>query len=122
MPLAATSPGAETMREFASRPGRAEIELRVDVRIADTFFATTSKNIGTGGLFLATDRALNVGDRVELELTLPHHIQAMSVAAEVRWTRQEDGGQGSGAGLRFVNLPLGATIGIHELVRGAKRR
>ena len=110
------------MREFANRPGRAEIELRVDVKVADEFFATTSKNIGTGGLFLATDRRLQVGDRVELELTLPHHLQPMSVAAEVRWTRQGDGGPEPGVGLRFVNLPLGATIGIHELLRNVTSR
>lgn len=108
------------MREIANRLGRAEIEMRVDVKIADTFFTTTSKNIGTGGLFLATERRLQVGDRVELELTLPRHIQSMSVAAEVRWTRQEAGGEGPGVGLRFVNPPLGATIGIHELLKSVK--
>lgn len=103
-------------REFASRPGRASIEMPVGVRCAVESFSGVSQNIGLGGMFVATDRRLSVGQRCTVEFTLPDHIRPVSVDAEVRWVREADD-RPLGAGLRFVNLPIGAMVALHELLR-----
>jgi len=110
-----------TRREFAYRPGRADIVMPVDLKIDDDSFVAVSANLGVGGLCVKTNRPCRVGDRLDLRFALPDRDRPISVAAEVRWTRQERSpnseGQTSGMGLRFVNLPVGAFILIQELLR-----
>lgn len=53
------------MREFAERPARAPIEMRVDLKAGNETFAATTKNLGVGGVFIATERQLSVGDIVK---------------------------------------------------------
>jgi uncharacterized protein (TIGR02266 family) len=110
-----------TTREFAYRPGRADIAMPVDLKIDDDSFVAMSTNLGVGGLFVTTNRPCQVGDRLALRFALPDRDRPISVAAEVRWTRQERSpnseGHASGMGLRFVDLPVGAFISIQELLR-----
>jgi uncharacterized protein (TIGR02266 family) len=107
------------MREFAVRPGRAVVELRVDLKTGDESFVATSKNVGVGGLFVATDRQLPVGERLTLELALPGFVRPIAVGAEVRWVHQTAEGRAAGLGLRFVSPPFGLTVAIHELLRSS---
>ncbi len=112
------------MREFAWRSGRAEIELSVDLEAGGASFAGRSKNIGIGGLFVVTDRSLQVGDRVTVQFSLPDPAQSVSVGAEVRWIREAPPGSAddaspvaSGVGLRFLKLPIVSAIYIQEFLR-----
>jgi uncharacterized protein (TIGR02266 family) len=104
------------MREFASRPARAPIEMRVDLKTGNQSFAATSKNLGVGGLFVATDRPFRVGDQVIAELSLPGHVRPIAVGAEVRWVQME-GDRPYGLGLRFLRPSLGLTVAIHGLLQ-----
>ena len=90
--------------------------MPVGVRSAVDSFSGVSQNIGLGGMFVAIERSLTVGDRCTVEFTLPDHIRPVSVDAEVRWTRELDDRR-VGAGLRFVNLPIGAMVALHDLLR-----
>ena len=109
------------MREFASRPGRADIEMRVELKVDNDSFVGMTGNIGVGGLFVTTDRAFQVGERIALKLPLPNRARPLSVEAEVRWTRSQssvsDERATLGMGLQFVDLPVGAFISIQELLR-----
>jgi len=107
------------MREFASRPSRAPIEMRVDLKAGNESFAATSKNLGVGGVFVATDRQLPIGDQVTVELALPGHVRPMVVGAEVRWI-QPSGERPSGMGLRFIRPSFGLTVAIHELLQKSR--
>jgi uncharacterized protein (TIGR02266 family) len=108
------------MRDFAWRSGRADVELPVEVATEKGAFKAACKNIGAGGVFVATDQLPQVGTRLAIKLQLPQQDRPISVGAEVRWTRS--GGTTAadplapGMGLRFVNLPVGALIAIHELL------
>ena len=108
------------MRDFAWRSGRADVDLSVELATESGSFPGACMNIGTGGVFVATDRLCDVGTRLSLKLQLPQQVAPMSVGAEVRWTRPGDpGGPAAGRpgmGLRFVNPPVGAVILIHELL------
>jgi uncharacterized protein (TIGR02266 family) len=106
------------MRDFTLRSGRAKVDVPVEVVTADESFGGACKNIGTGGLFVATERPCRVGTQLAVKLTLPAHVRPISVGAEVRWTREGEPSETepSGMGLRFVNLPVGALIAIHEML------
>ena len=104
------------MREFAARPARAPIEMRVDLKVGNESFAATSKNLGVGGLFVATDRQLRVGEQVAVELSLPGHVLPMAVGTEVRWIQMSDD-RPFGLGLRFLRPSFGLTVAIHGLLR-----
>jgi hypothetical protein len=82
-------------------------------------FEAQTDDIGLYGLFLVTDRPVQIASRLSLEFTLPHHVHPTSMDAEVRWIRETDG-RSSGAGLRFVNPSFGSTIALHELLRGRR--
>jgi uncharacterized protein (TIGR02266 family) len=103
-------------REFASRPGRAPVEIPIALRAGEVACVGTSNNIGIGGLFMAVDRRFSVGDRFTLEFTLPNHIHPMSVDAEVRWIRAADE-RPAGIGMRFLNPPIGAMVALYDLLR-----
>jgi uncharacterized protein (TIGR02266 family) len=91
--------------------------MPVQVGAGDESFVATSRNIGLGGLCLAVDRTLRIGDRLVVKFTLPDQGLPCSLTAEVRWVRPE--GRASGVGLRFVNPPIAAAAAIHEFLREA---
>ncbi len=105
------------MREFASRFGRAPVEMSVTVTTERESFPARSANIGMGGLFVTIQRQFPVGARVGLDLTLPDQETAISLAGEVRWILERDG-QTAGMGLRFVDPPVNATVAIYSLLKG----
>jgi uncharacterized protein (TIGR02266 family) len=105
------------MRDFAFRSGRADIEMPVQMRIAADSFVGTSRNIGVGGLYVATERPLQVGDRLAVEFSLPELDHTVSVDAEVRWIRAPAPTGSLGIGLRFIRLPIVSAIAIQEYVR-----
>jgi len=104
------------MREFAERPARAPIEMRVDLKTGNQSFAAKSKNLGVGGVFVATEREFRVGDQVIAELSLPGHVRPIAVGPEVRWVQLEDN-RPYGLGLRFLRPSLGLTVAIHGLLQ-----
>jgi uncharacterized protein (TIGR02266 family) len=105
----------------AWRAGRTEVEVRVDLKTADAAFVAVTKNLSAGGVFVSTPTVRAVGDRISLTFPLPGVSQPISVTGEVRWTREspspEQGGHPTGMGLRFVDVPVGATIAIHDFLR-----
>jgi type IV pilus assembly protein PilZ len=90
--------------------------MRVDLKIGNQSYPATSKNLGVGGLFVATDREFRVGDQVIAELSLPGHVRPIAVGAEVRWIQVEDN-RPNGLGLRFLRPSLGLTVAIHGLLQ-----
>jgi len=105
------------MREFASRFGRATIDMPVTVRTDNDSFPARSANIGMGGVFLTTEHPFPVGARLTLELELPQQPQPLSLIGEVRWILERDG-QAAGMGMRFVDPPVTATVSIYGLLQG----
>ena len=102
---------------FAFRKGRVPLEIRVDLERLGEPFGATSVNIGIGGLFVATDRKLRIGDSLTLRFTLPGQALLIAVAAEVQWLYGHQG-RALGMGLRFVGLPAVAEVAIQEFLRG----
>jgi len=109
------------MPDLSRRSGRAELQLPVELRSSDGAFAGVTQNVGVGGMFVATEQPRRVGERLALTFTLPGEANPISVQSEVRWIRDnaspESPKRVAGMGLRFVGLPILATVWIEEVVR-----
>ncbi len=117
------------MSDLNKRAGRTELELPVEVRTHGELYAGTTKNIGLGGVFLATPKLRAVGERLVLTFTLPGEDEPIAVESEVRWVRAPAAGAPEdppGMGLRFVNLAFELSLLLQRFLtereREAERR
>lgn len=86
---------------------RAPIELKVEYKKMNTFFADYTKNISKGGTFIKTDRPLPVGTEFLFKLTLPKRESPFRLKGEVIWTNRVEEVQNPevdamGMGIRFI--------------------
>ncbi len=80
--------------------GRAPIELKVDYRKLNSFFADYTKNISKGGTFIKTTKSLPNGTRFIFRLSVPDRPAAFELNGEV--VRSAAAGEEPGMGIRFV--------------------
>ncbi len=80
--------------------GRAPIELKVDYRKLNSFFADYTKNISKGGTFIKTRKSLPTGTRFIFRLSIPGRDAPFELSGEV--IRTAGSGEEPGMGIRFV--------------------
>jgi uncharacterized protein (TIGR02266 family) len=104
------------------RATRAGLEVPVQLQTGTASCSGITKNIGPGGLFVATTRLLRAGDRVTVTLAMKFGAAPVEALAEVRWCRFSDGldDQPAGVGLRFIDTPVRAAILANELRRSLR--
>ena len=76
---------AEDRREHA----RAPIELKVEYKKLNTFFADYTKNICKGGTFIKTRKPLDIGTEFVFKLQVPRLEQPLALRGEVKWVVRE---------------------------------
>ena len=86
---------------------RAPIELKVEYKKMNTFFADYTKNISKGGTFIKTERPLPVGTEFLFKLSLPKRDSPFELKGSVVWTNQPSEIQNPevsdmGMGIRFI--------------------
>ena len=84
---------------------RAPIELRIEYRRLNSFFADYTKNISHGGTFIHTDRPLEPGTDFVFNLVVPNLPEPLVLRGKVQWTvsaEQATEGQPPGMGIGFV--------------------
>ncbi len=79
---------------------RAPIELKVDYKKLNSFFADYTKNISKGGTFIKTRKTLPVGTRFLFRLTVPGRQRPFELNGEV--VHSNAGDEEPGMGIRFV--------------------
>jgi type IV pilus assembly protein PilZ len=79
---------------------RAPIELKVDYKKLNSFFADYTKNISKGGTFIKTKKPLPIGTRFLFKLTVPQREAPFELLGEVVWSNAE--GDEPGMGIRFI--------------------
>ena len=104
----------------ARRTRRTDLEVPVSFRSRGSWGSGLTKNISSGGLFVATFRSLSVGARVVVRLTFPGDREALEALGEVRWVRdfQDLDDRPAGLGLRFIDTPLRAAVRAAPRVAG----
>jgi type IV pilus assembly protein PilZ len=80
--------------------GRAPIELKVDYKKLNSFFADYTKNISKGGTFIRTRKTLPIGTRFLFRLTVPGRPKPFELNGEV--VHAIGTGDEPGMGIRFV--------------------
>jgi type IV pilus assembly protein PilZ len=83
---------------------RAAIELRVEYKRLNSFFADYTKNISRGGTFIGTDRPLEVGTDFVFKLGVPGLAEPLVLNGKVQWALSPEaaGGREPGMGIGFV--------------------
>ena len=79
---------------------RVPIELKVDYKKVNSFFADYTKNISKGGTFIKTKKPLPIGTQFLFKLTVPKREAPFELLGEVVWARTD--GDEPGMGIRFV--------------------
>jgi type IV pilus assembly protein PilZ len=89
---------------------RVPIELKVEYKKLNTFFADYTKNICKGGTFIRTRKPLDVGTVFVFRLAVPKLREPIAIRGEVKWVKRE--GEPSppgipedhepGMGIRFI--------------------
>jgi type IV pilus assembly protein PilZ len=79
---------------------RAPIELKVDYKKLNSFFADYTKNISKGGTFIKTKKMLPLGTRFRFKLTVPGRPSPFELNGEV--VAATASGAEPGMGIRFV--------------------
>jgi type IV pilus assembly protein PilZ len=83
---------------------RGPIELRVEYKRLNSFFADYTKNISRGGTFISTDRPLEVGTDFVFRLSVPNLPEPLVLKGKVEWivTPEAAEGRETGMGIGFV--------------------
>jgi type IV pilus assembly protein PilZ len=79
---------------------RAPIELKVDYKKLNSFFADYTKNISKGGTFIKSRKTLPIGTRFIFKLSVPTRPTPFELNGEV--VRAAMSGEEPGMGIRFV--------------------
>jgi type IV pilus assembly protein PilZ len=87
------------MPEHRRHP-RAPIELKVDYKRLNSFFAEYTKNISKGGTFIKTNKPLPAGTRFLFRLQVPSRPEPFQIVGEV--VREDGRADEPGIAIRFV--------------------
>lgn len=85
-------------RESPRRP----IELKVEYKRLNTFFADYTKNISRGGTFIKTSRPLPVGTEFLFKLYVPGRTEPLTIHGEVQRIIDASEDEEPGMAIRFV--------------------
>jgi len=87
------------------RHPRGPIELKVEYKRVNTFFADFTKNISKGGTFIKTDKPLKIGTEFLFKLYVPALDQPLELRGSVQWIVHPGDEQGEdvpGMGIEFL--------------------
>ncbi len=97
-PNAPDAPEAAERRADSRRP----IELKVEYKRLNTFFADYTKNISRGGTFIKTSRPLPIGTEFLFKLLVPGRDEPLTIHGEVQRIIVESPGEEPGMAIKFV--------------------
>lgn len=97
---------------------RQPIELKVEYKRLNTFFADYTKNISKGGTFIKTNRPLPIGTEFVFKLFVPTLGKPLTIHGEVQRVVTEADGEHAepGMAIRFVYRRGDAREAVEELV------
>jgi len=105
---------------------RAPIELKVEYKKMNTFFADYTKNISKGGTFIKTDKPLPVGTEFLFRLAIPMLKEPVEIRGVVVWINEQDNlshpeVEELGMGIRFIYDTDRQREEFYEMVEGMMR-
>jgi type IV pilus assembly protein PilZ len=98
---------------------RAAIQLRVDYKRLNTFFADYTKNISKGGTFIRTAKPLEIGTEFVFVLSVPSHNTQLDLKGAVVWVVTEEEATAekpAGMGIKFKYASDAEREEVHDFV------
>lgn len=108
-------PGPERRRDT-----RAPIELKVEYKRLNSFFADYTRNISRDGTFIATGKPLPIGTEFMFKLTIPSLPEPLALRGQVAWIVKENEAteeQPAGMGIRFKYVDDAERASVHDAVQ-----
>ena len=102
------------------RSQRAPIEIAIQYESVDELFSEFTRNINEGGLFVATERPLEIDETVQLSFRLPGTQEAIHALGRVARVETKEQGGVAGIGIEFEQLDDSARAAINRLVRSLR--
>jgi len=81
---------------------RGAIELKVEYKRLNAFFADYARNISNGGTFIGTDKPLPIGTEFVFKLFIPSLDRPLELRGKVKWIAEPEGEGEPGMGIRFL--------------------
>jgi type IV pilus assembly protein PilZ len=103
---------------------RHTIELKVEYKRLNTFFADYTKNISKGGTFIRTDKPLDLGTEFVFALGIPQLDEPMRLRGRVVWTVPTERATReapAGMGIRFQYANDEERLATEEIVERLMR-
>jgi type IV pilus assembly protein PilZ len=103
---------------------RKPIELKVEYKRLNTFFADYTRNISKGGTFIKTRNPLDVGTAFVFHLHVPTMQQPLELSGRVKWIiadGEEKAGEEPGMGIEFVYEDDSARNKVAQMVEDLLR-
>ena len=97
---------------------RQPIELKVEYKRLNTFFADYNKNISRGGTFIKTSRPLPIGTEFLFKLFVPGRDEPLTIHGEVQRIIDVGTDEEPGMAIRFVYRQGDAQAEIARAVEG----
>ncbi len=101
---------------------RQPIELKVEYKRLNSFFADYTKNISKGGTFIRTEKPLPEGTEFVFQLTIPSLADPLRIRGLVEWISSGEGpSDDPGMGIRFLYRDVDERQAIEEVVSNLMR-
>ena len=81
---------------------REAIELKVEYRRLNAFFADYARNISNGGTFIGTEKPLPIGTEFLFKLFIPSLDRPLELRGEVQWIAEPARADDPGMGIKFL--------------------
>lgn len=97
---------------------RHRVDLDVTVSSDHNFYTGFVENMSSGGIFIATHRLKQVGEKVEFTINLPDSKQPITGLGEVRWMRLYSEGSNvePGMGVSFTQISAQAVQRVQDFL------
>ena len=97
---------------------RVPVQLLVDYRSGGTYLFDFCRDLGTGGVFIETDRPLSHGSVVELTFTLPDSKETLEAKGRVIWVQKviPDKNLPAGMGVQFEEFTQDQRVILQDFV------
>jgi type IV pilus assembly protein PilZ len=92
----------EEMEAERRRHARAPIQLKVEYKRLNSFFADYTRNISRGGTFIRTQKPLDIGTEFVFQLVVPRLPKPLELRGRVQWVVQPEEGKDPGMGIGFI--------------------
>lgn len=91
-------------KEKRDQGERIDVELLVDYNSGGNYLFDFCKDLGAGGIFIASEQPKEAGEDIELTFTIPDSKETLKLNGKVMWSQKPSASQSNpGMGVQFTD-------------------